>query len=247
MSLGVGHPWDCVFSPSAHWRNYKRSYLNDHPHQRIRGGGARINDRSVNATDKRVFVSRSRWRNPADGNHILIAGKTGIADIDIVANDIWIDTRVPRLWQYCNRQCYFEVRATHCSVVAAVSVVLQRERAHSRIGGTVVIIYQGGCSQGTVFYACVLSKRAAVPTAVLESALFSDQRSGANPGVEIGGGSPKQRIPTNSRISSPAGEVTQRVTPFRRREIRLAPVRRRSERSHLVAKTQGTQALVVLL
>ena len=31
--------------------------------------------------------------NPADGNHILIAGKAGIADVDIVADDVWIGTR----------------------------------------------------------------------------------------------------------------------------------------------------------
>ena len=39
----------------------------------------------------------------------------------------------------------------------------------------------------------VLSISAAVPTAVFESALLSDQRSGANAGVETAGASPKQR------------------------------------------------------
>ena len=57
-------------------------------------GGASINGRPVNAADIRVFVRGSAGGNPADGNHILIAGKTRIANVDIVADDIWIGTRV---------------------------------------------------------------------------------------------------------------------------------------------------------
>ena len=41
-----------------------------------------------------MFLGRSlAGGNPVDGNHIGIAGKTGIADIDIIASDIWIGTR----------------------------------------------------------------------------------------------------------------------------------------------------------
>ena len=63
-------------------------------------GGASINRRPVNATDIRVLVMSSAGGNPADGKHILIAGKTGIADIDIIADDIWIGTCIQRPRRY---------------------------------------------------------------------------------------------------------------------------------------------------
>ena len=57
-------------------------------------GGASINGRAVNATDKRGFKIDSAGGNPANRNHILIASKAGIADVDIVADDVWIGTGV---------------------------------------------------------------------------------------------------------------------------------------------------------
>ena len=39
-------------------------------------GGISINGRPINAADIRVFVIGSAGGNPADGKHILIAGKT---------------------------------------------------------------------------------------------------------------------------------------------------------------------------
>ena len=195
----------------------------------------------MNAADIRVFVSSPAGGNPANGNHIGIAGKTGIADIDIVAGDFWVGTG-------SSAQCSIELASailkrgvTHCSVCAAVNVVLQRERAHSRVGGTVVIINQGGCSQSTVFYARGVEQKRCGTHCRIGIGIVGNQRSGANAGVEIGGASSKQRIPTKSCISSPAGEMTERVAPFRRREIRVASVRWRSERLHLWQKRKAAE------
>src|SRR5919106_5308519 len=58
-----------------------------------REGAAGINLCSINATDVCSRVIGSAGGNPADGNHILIAGETRITDIDIIAADVWIGTR----------------------------------------------------------------------------------------------------------------------------------------------------------
>src|SRR5436190_5861160 len=55
-----------------------------------------------------------------------------------------------------------------------------------------------------------------------------DQRSGANTGVEVVGATEKERIPTNSCVSSAGREESEGVAPFRCREPGIAPVRRRS-------------------
>ena len=113
-------------------------------------GGASVNRCPVNATDIRGLVIDSAGGNPADGNHVLIAGKTGIADVDIVAADVWIGTRASAYRGIEIASAILKRRVAHRSVVAAVSVGLQRERAHGRIVGTVVVIDQGGCSKGAV-------------------------------------------------------------------------------------------------
>src|SRR5258708_19882596 len=58
------------------------------------GGGAVTTLRPENPSEKRKGVRRPAGGNPADGNHILIAGKTGIADVDIIAPDAWVGTGV---------------------------------------------------------------------------------------------------------------------------------------------------------
>ena len=110
--------------------------------------------------------------------------------------------------------------AAHCSVVASVSVGLQRERAHSGIIGSVVVVDQGGCSKGAVPCARGVEQKGRGAHCRIGICIVEDQRSGANASVVIAGASSKQRIPANSCISSPAGEVTQRVASFRRRETR---------------------------
>src|SRR6476646_7024692 len=100
----------------------------------VYGEGVGSNIRIINAADKREFVRGPAGGNPADGNHILVASKTGIANIEIVGNEIWIGTR----------------SSAHGNNVASVNIVFQRERAHSGIVVTVVVIYQGGCSKGAV-------------------------------------------------------------------------------------------------
>ena len=50
-------------------------------------GGASTNVRPVNASDIRVLVRSPAGANAADGNDIFIAGKTGIADVNIIADN----------------------------------------------------------------------------------------------------------------------------------------------------------------
>ena len=194
-----------------------------------REGGASVNGRAVNTTDICSREIDSAGGNSTDGKHILITGKAGITDVNIVADDIGIGTRVSAYRRKKIASAILKRRVTHRSIAAAVSVGLQRERAYGRIAVTVVIIDQGGCSQGTVFYARGVEQKRCGAHCRIGICIVGDQRSGANAGVEIGGASSKQRIPTKSCISSPAGEVTQRVAPFRRRETGIATIRRRTE------------------
>lgn len=112
--------------------------------------GTGINGRSEDAADKRHFVIGSAGGNAADRNHIGVAGKTGVADIDIVADDTWIGARCSADGRVVIASAILKCRAAYCRVVASVGVGLQRERAHSGVVDTVVIINQGGCSKGAV-------------------------------------------------------------------------------------------------
>jgi hypothetical protein len=138
----------------------------------VHGEGVGTNGGHENATDKRVLVRSSAGDNPADGNHILAAAKTRIADVNIIAANAGIGTRASAYGVVEIASAILKRRVAHRTVVASVSIGLQRERAHSGIVGTVVVIDDGGCSKGAVPVLAVLSKRAAVPTAVLESALL---------------------------------------------------------------------------
>src|SRR5437773_767 len=57
-------------------------------------GSAGIKTRPVDATDKAVLVRGPAGSDTADGNCIGVAGKTRIADVDIVADDAWVGTGV---------------------------------------------------------------------------------------------------------------------------------------------------------
>jgi len=50
-------------------------------------GGASTNVRPVNASDVRVLIRSPAGANATNGNDILIAGKTGIADVNIIADN----------------------------------------------------------------------------------------------------------------------------------------------------------------
>ena len=176
-------------------------------------GGGSINARSINAADIRVFVIGSAGGNPADGNHIGVAGKTGIADINIVADDIWIGTRFKAYGSIVFASAILKCLAAHRSVVASVSVVLQRERAHSRVAGTVVVIDHGACSKGAVLCARGVEYKGRGAHCRVRICIVDDQCSGANASVETAGASPKQRIPTKSCICRPAGEVLSALHP----------------------------------
>ena len=192
-------------------------------------GGVNINALPVNAADIRVLVRGPAGGNPADGNHIGIAGKTGIADIDIVADDVWIGTRCSAYGSIVIASAILKRPAAHCRVVASGSVGLQRERAHTGIVSSVVVVDHGGCSKGAVPCARGVEQKGRGAHCRIGICIIEYQRSGANTGVVIGGASSKQRIPTKSCICSPAGEVTQRVASFRRREPEIATVRGRTD------------------
>src|SRR5436853_4937323 len=59
-------------------------------------------------------------------------------------------------------------------------------------------------------------------------AAVEGQRPSANTGVVIVGRTGKERIPTDSSVSSATGEVTKGITPFRCGEPGIASVRRGS-------------------
>jgi len=206
-----------------------------------REGGASINGRPVNASDKRELVRRSAGGNPADGNHVIVAGKTGIADVDIIAEDAWIGTRVSAQGDEIIASAILKREVAHRSVVAPVSVGLQRERAHSRIIGAVVVVDQGGCSKGAVPCARGVEQKSCGAHCRIGICVVGDQRSGANAGVETAGASPKQCIPTKSCVSSPGSEMTQCAAPFRCRETGIATVRRRTDRLYLWQKRKAAK------
>ena len=88
--------------------------------------------------------------NAANRKHVLIASKAGIADVDIVADDVWIGTGVSAYGGDKIASAILKRAVADGSVVASVSVGLQRERAHCRIVVAIVIIDQGDCSKGAI-------------------------------------------------------------------------------------------------
>ena len=115
----------------------------------VHGEGAGTNGRHENATDKR-FRKEFRWRQSRRWNHILIAVKARIADVNIIAANAGIGTRASAYGVVEMASAILKRRVAHRSVVASVSIGLQRERAHSGIVSTVVVIDDGGCSKGAV-------------------------------------------------------------------------------------------------
>ena len=180
----------------------------------------RTNARVVNAADIRVLVRGLAGGNPADGNHVIVAAKTGIADVDIIAADVGISTRCSAHGGIKITSAVLKRPAAHCRVVASVSVGLQRERAHSGIVSSVVVVDQGGCSKGAVPCPRGVEQKGRGAHCRIGICIIEYQRSGANAGVVIGGASSKQRVPANSCISRPVGEVLKRIASFRRREPR---------------------------
>ena len=61
--------------------------LSDHRYPVHGEGGASTNVRPVNASDVRVLIRSPAGANATNGNDILIAGKTGIADVNIIADN----------------------------------------------------------------------------------------------------------------------------------------------------------------
>ena len=116
-------------------------------------------------------------------------------------------------------------RVTTMGVVEGTfDVVSKRGGTDGVVVGAAVVMdkrisFQRQCSHAPV----VLSNNAAAPTAVLLSALLRTSAPAPTPVLPL----PlvfKERIPSNSCVSSPGGEVTQRVASFRRREVWIAPV-----------------------
>jgi hypothetical protein len=86
-------------------------------------GRASINGRSENATYVCGRVIGSAGGDPADGKHILIAGKTGIADVHIVADDVWIRTCSSAQGDVEIASAILKRQIAHRSIVAPVDVV----------------------------------------------------------------------------------------------------------------------------
>src|SRR5207237_5762208 len=89
------------------------------------------------ATEKRELVRSPAGGNPADGNDIGIAGETGIANVDIIADDAWVGTGVN----------------AYRGDVNATGVVSQRKRAYSRIVAARIVVHHCVCSNSSVLYA----------------------------------------------------------------------------------------------
>src|SRR5262245_44508958 len=155
----------------------------------VHGEGATgTNLRSVDATDIGVCEIDSAGGNSANGKHILITGKTRVANVNIVAENFWIGTCVGAQGNVEIGSAILKRRVADRSIAVSVSVCLQRERAHSRIGGAVVVIDQGGCSKAAVSCARRVEQKACGAHCRVGIFIVGYQRSSANGGVEIAGG-----------------------------------------------------------
>src|SRR5439155_6059905 len=99
-----------------------------------------------------------------------------------------------------------------------------------RVGSNSGVLCAGGVKQERCRAHCGIGIR-----------VVEGQRSAANASIETAGGIQKQRTPAKSCISSPGGEKTKRIAPFRCREIRKAPVRCRTDRSRSWQKRKAGQ------
>ena len=129
-----------------------------------REGCISINLPALNASDKREFVRRSAGSDPADGNDIGIAGKTGIANIDVVANNARVHTGV----------------SAYRSDVIASAVIDERISSNRRIvraGGVEQQRYSAYCGIATTR---VEDQRASANTRVEVTGGIQKQRTPAN-------------------------------------------------------------------
>ena len=188
-----------------------------------------LTDRPVNAADIRVFVMSSAGGNPADGNHILIAGKTGIADVDIVADDIWIGTRVSAYGGIEIASAILKRRAPTAVLLLPLVLVCSANEPTAVLLVPLSLLTMAAVPRALFPVPAVLSKRAAVPTAVLESELLSTSAPAPTPVLKLPVLVPNSAYQPSPVFAAPAGEVTQRVASFRRRETGIATVRRRTE------------------
>src|SRR5436190_1142739 len=116
-------------------------------------GGASINGRPVDAADKRHFIRSSAGGNPADGNHILIAAKTRIADVNIIAANAGIGTCIGTQGGVEITGAIFKCQVAHRSVVATRSVRKERASARGSISAAFGVASQSiqtdGCVDGS--------------------------------------------------------------------------------------------------
>src|SRR6476469_3261145 len=140
--------------------------------------GASINLPAVNASDKREVVRRSAGSDPADGNDIGIAGKTGIANIDVVGNNARVHTGV----------------SAYRSDVIASAVIDERISSNRRIvraGGVEQQRYSAHCGIATTR---VEDQRASTNTRVEVTGGIQKQRTPANRCISSAGSEALKRV-----------------------------------------------------
>jgi hypothetical protein len=92
-----------------------------------------------------------------------------------------------------------------------------------------VVIEKRVSSNGRVLCATGVEQQRCHPDCSIGIGVVEVKRSSADGGVVTAGGVGKERIPTNSCISKPSGEVFKGVGPFGRGEVRIASIGRRSD------------------
>src|SRR5438874_13367060 len=115
-------------------------------------------------------------------------------------------------------------------VAGSVDVVKESKGANSVVVRAAVVIDERVGSNGSVECASGVEQQRCSANCGIGIRGVEDQRPSTNTGVEVVRRSGKERIPTNSCVSSAGRKESEGVAPFRCREPGIAPVRWRADR-----------------
>src|SRR4029453_7470680 len=174
------------------------------------------------------FIRGPAGGNPADGNHIRIARETRVANISIVAADIWIGTCSSAQGGFIIASAILKRRVAHPGVVASVGVFPERSGTNGRV----------------VFTGNVLPHRSGTNAGIVRTGGVVPKRCSANRGQTAAGGVHEERSKTNGQVEG-AVAVGERLSPNGHVKVasRVAAKRPRTNRHVILPAGIGSKRI----
>jgi hypothetical protein len=149
----------------------------------------------------------------ADSNCARLAGYSAIANVDVVIACGQINA----------------CASAHSDVAAAAGVVIKRKGAHSRVVHAGRVKHHGGCSIGGVSCSRAVQNERSSASGRVRIRDVERKGPSTNSGIEAACGGAFERKPTNCCVASASAEAKKGVLSFRRGEVGIAAIRRRTD------------------